>query len=181
MSVDRGRPKWLAEGQTGAFDRTRTLALIEGFSHFVTSMTAPIASGWSDCRVGLAPTGKRRLCTAHTQHGHWLERPASPILIVRCSSVAARLRHALGSDIECAEIAKWCTSSSSRRSVDVVKNRPSSDECRRGAVRTSNKTRSRRTRPWQSVGSLTYTGLDVDAARMTPRRHPLTQGSWRRG
>jgi hypothetical protein len=42
--------------------------LIEGFSHFVTSMTAPIASGWS-CRVGLAPTGKRRLCTAHTQRG----------------------------------------------------------------------------------------------------------------
>jgi hypothetical protein len=39
--------------------------LIEGFSHFVTSMTAPIASGWSDCRVGLAPTGKRRLFTAH--------------------------------------------------------------------------------------------------------------------
>src|ERR1019366_4563893 len=27
--------------------------LIEGFSHFVTSMTAPIASGWSGCRVGL--------------------------------------------------------------------------------------------------------------------------------
>src|SRR6202165_1494199 len=39
--------------------------LIEGFSHFVTFMTAPIASGWSDCRVGFAPTGKRRLCTAH--------------------------------------------------------------------------------------------------------------------
>jgi hypothetical protein len=39
--------------------------LIEGFSHFVTSMTAPIASRWSDCRVGLAPTGKRRRCTAH--------------------------------------------------------------------------------------------------------------------
>jgi hypothetical protein len=44
--------------------------LTEGFSHFVTSMTAPVASGWSDCRVGLAPTGKRRLCTAHTQPGH---------------------------------------------------------------------------------------------------------------
>jgi hypothetical protein len=41
-----------------------------GFSHFVTSMTAPIASGWSDCRVGLAPTGKRRLCTAHANSGH---------------------------------------------------------------------------------------------------------------
>src|SRR5450631_799677 len=33
----------------------------EGFSHFVTSMTAPVASGCSGCRVGLAPTGKRRL------------------------------------------------------------------------------------------------------------------------
>ncbi len=32
--------------------------LSEGFSHFVTSMTAPVASGWSDGRVGLAPTGK---------------------------------------------------------------------------------------------------------------------------
>src|SRR5882672_6522388 len=50
--------------------------LIEGFSHFVTSVTAPIASGWSGCRVGLAPTGKRRLCTAHTLSGHlaWPER-----------------------------------------------------------------------------------------------------------
>jgi hypothetical protein len=44
--------------------------LIEGFSHFVTSMTAPIASGWSGCRVGLAPTGKRRLCTAHAKLGN---------------------------------------------------------------------------------------------------------------
>ena len=37
----------------------------EGFSHFVTSMTAPVASGWSVRRVGLSPTGKRRLLTAH--------------------------------------------------------------------------------------------------------------------
>jgi hypothetical protein len=36
-------------------------------SRFVTDMTAPIASGWSGCRVGLAPTEKGRLCTAHTQ------------------------------------------------------------------------------------------------------------------
>ena len=46
--------------------------LIEGFSHFVTSMTAPIASGWSGCRVGLTPTGKRRLCTAHANIGSQL-------------------------------------------------------------------------------------------------------------
>jgi hypothetical protein len=43
--------------------------LSEGFRHFVTSMPAPVASGWSVCRVGLAPTGKRRLCTAHVDGG----------------------------------------------------------------------------------------------------------------
>src|SRR5467141_1329017 len=43
--------------------------LSEGFSQFVTSMTAPVASGWSGRRVGLAPTGKRRLVTAHTHSG----------------------------------------------------------------------------------------------------------------
>ena len=42
----------------------------EGFSHFVASMTAPVASGWSVRRVGLAPTGKRRLLTAHANTGH---------------------------------------------------------------------------------------------------------------
>ena len=45
--------------------------LSEGFSHFVTSMTAPVASGWSSCRVGFSPTGKRRLYTAHRHSGHW--------------------------------------------------------------------------------------------------------------
>jgi hypothetical protein len=35
--------------------------LTRGFSHFVASITAPVASGWSGCRVGLAPTGKRLL------------------------------------------------------------------------------------------------------------------------
>ena len=47
----------------------------EGFSHFVASMTAPVASGWSVRRVGLAPTGKRRLLTAHANSGHvWTAR-----------------------------------------------------------------------------------------------------------
>jgi hypothetical protein len=41
----------------------------EGFSYFVTSIAAPVASGWSNCRVGLTPTGKRRLSTAHTRCG----------------------------------------------------------------------------------------------------------------
>jgi hypothetical protein len=38
-------------------------------THFVTSMTAPVASGWSVRRVGFAPTGKRRLLTAHANSG----------------------------------------------------------------------------------------------------------------
>src|SRR5665811_1740919 len=61
--------------------------LIEGFSHFVTSMTAPIASGWSDCRVGRAPTGKRRLFTAHTQSGH---RPASHVAVAKPVSALSK-------------------------------------------------------------------------------------------
>src|SRR6266581_2740992 len=44
--------------------------LSEGFSHFVTSIAAPVASGWSVCRVGFAPTGKRRLSTAHANNRH---------------------------------------------------------------------------------------------------------------
>src|SRR5947207_8383994 len=53
--------------------------LTRGFSHFVTSMTAPVASGWSGCRVGLAPTGKRRLFTAHTRRGHRSEEHTSEL------------------------------------------------------------------------------------------------------
>jgi hypothetical protein len=37
-----------------------------GFSRFVTSTTAPIATGWNEsCRAGVAPAGKPCLCTAH--------------------------------------------------------------------------------------------------------------------
>jgi hypothetical protein len=58
--------------------------LSEGFSHFVTSMTAPVASGWSVCRVGLAPTGKRRLFTAHTQTGQKASRNPAAQQPIRC-------------------------------------------------------------------------------------------------
>jgi len=34
-------------------------------------MTAPIASGWSGCRVGFATAGKHRLVTSHTRSGHY--------------------------------------------------------------------------------------------------------------
>jgi len=49
--------------------------LTRGFSHFVTSIAAPVASGWSGCRVGLAPTGKRRLSTAHASCGQGVGCP----------------------------------------------------------------------------------------------------------
>jgi hypothetical protein len=50
---------------------TKSRPLSRGFRHFVTSMPAPVASGWSGCRVGLAPTGKRRLArrTGHATTG----------------------------------------------------------------------------------------------------------------
>jgi hypothetical protein len=40
--------------------------ITEGFSYFVTFIAAPVASGWSICRAGLTPAGKRHLFTAHT-------------------------------------------------------------------------------------------------------------------
>jgi len=51
-------------------NNTHADTLSECFSHFVTSIAAPVACGWSDRRVGFAPTGKRRLVTAHRQSGH---------------------------------------------------------------------------------------------------------------
>jgi hypothetical protein len=44
-----------------SFEKVAILVSPENHGHFVTSMPAPVASGWSGCRVGLAPTGKRRL------------------------------------------------------------------------------------------------------------------------
>src|SRR6516162_5919083 len=41
----------------------------KGFDYFVTSIAAPVASGWSIGRVGFSPTGRRRLFTAHPQCG----------------------------------------------------------------------------------------------------------------
>ncbi len=72
-----------------------------GFSHFVTSMTAPVASGWSDsCRVGLAPTEERRLSTAHTQIGH------SRVSFANCHEFKSRDPGALViRPIECPELA----------------------------------------------------------------------------
>src|SRR5712691_597775 len=52
--------------------------LIEGFSHFVTSMPAPVASGWSGRRVGLAPTGKAPPCHGARQEPTFTEPPQNP-------------------------------------------------------------------------------------------------------
>ena len=57
-------------GGDGRHGISSYLELQACLSHSVTYMAAPIASGWSGCRVGLAPTGKRRLCTAHPPSGH---------------------------------------------------------------------------------------------------------------
>jgi hypothetical protein len=53
--------------------RGRLAALcIRGFGRIVTFPAAPIATGWSDsCRVGIAPTEDRHLCTAHTDTNYF--------------------------------------------------------------------------------------------------------------
>jgi hypothetical protein len=57
-----------------ACSRRRLAALsIEGFGSFVTSATAPIATGWSNnCQAGIAPTEERHLYTAHGHSGLFL-------------------------------------------------------------------------------------------------------------
>ena len=62
----------------------------EGFSHFVTSMTTPVASGWSVRRVGLAPTGKRRLLTAHANSRH---SPAAQSLLKQSAGLLPQGRN----------------------------------------------------------------------------------------
>jgi hypothetical protein len=69
--------------------------ITEGFSHFVTSIAAPVASGWSGCRVGLAPTGKRHLLTAHTLSSRWLLR-LKKVRFTTCYCPWLDLRRATG-------------------------------------------------------------------------------------
>src|SRR5437016_13606399 len=53
----------------------------EGFSRFVTSTTAPIATGWSDSRrVGFAPTERPCLRTAHRERRGTLKGHRKPPL-----------------------------------------------------------------------------------------------------
>ena len=51
-----------------------------GFNRFVTSTVAPVASGWSDGRVGLPPTGKTP--PYHGAHPKRTLAPASPVCTV---------------------------------------------------------------------------------------------------
>jgi hypothetical protein len=61
--------------------------LPEGFSHIVTSIAAPVATGWSRGQVGLTPTGKRRLCTAHSE-----SRLLAQEVVRRFSAHSGRIR-----------------------------------------------------------------------------------------
>ena len=54
---------WLAGSPKAALS-------IRCFDSIVASTADPIATGWNDsCRVGVAPTEDRHLCTAHTDTG----------------------------------------------------------------------------------------------------------------
>jgi len=72
----------------------------EGFSQFATFLAAPVASGWSDCQVGLAPTGKRRLVTAHTHCGHSGQAQADGSMHGRISNMPqlVRIAHHINCD-----------------------------------------------------------------------------------
>ena len=98
MGIHRTAAEWLARRSLAlrpAHSRRHLYVTshTKGFSHFVTSMTAPVASGWSVRRVGLAPTGKRRLLTAHAKSGRsraaWRTRQMGSFATVpACSGTA---------------------------------------------------------------------------------------------
>ena len=58
-----------------SLDPPKVTRYIKGFSYFVTSIAAPIASGWSIIAGWDShPLGKRRLITAHTHNGRLTTR-----------------------------------------------------------------------------------------------------------
>src|SRR6202043_4156214 len=61
-SFSRLAQRSLALRPAHSHGRRMSCPLSEGFRHFVSSMSAPVASGWSGRRVGLAPTGKAPPC-----------------------------------------------------------------------------------------------------------------------
>src|SRR4029453_17136139 len=67
----------------------------EGFSSFVTSTTAPIATGWSEPvpRVGLSPTVNQRLFTAHVESRCDAVVWRRPICLPALSSAGVSLAH----------------------------------------------------------------------------------------
>jgi hypothetical protein len=74
--------------------------LSEGFSHFVTSIAAPVASGWSVSPGELAPTGKRHLFTAHVNIRHWDRQVGDTHIVVGTEKY-------------------WCWSGSSRHPISA--------------------------------------------------------------
>ena len=72
----------------------------EGFSHFVTSMTAPVASGWSESPGGSRTHWKAPPFTAHTPSGHSirplvsldLHQQRDRLVVVRDEDVVALVR-----------------------------------------------------------------------------------------
>ena len=58
LQFSRPAQRFTARCSLRARGVTYVTLFIKGFSRFVTSTTAPIATGWSEsCRVGLSPTG----------------------------------------------------------------------------------------------------------------------------
>jgi hypothetical protein len=71
--------------------------LSEGFNHFVSSIVAPVLPAGAVRRVGLSPTGKRRLITAHASCRRW----ASPYNLPETSHSRARVRRHRGAGCVC--------------------------------------------------------------------------------
>ena len=110
----RGRAVSVSFSARGRGLNRRNHIYAEGFSGFVASTAAPIATGWSDpCRVGFAPTEDVRLSTAHRKPlcrmkwGHHLRAAIR-------SNAFGRTRHVQASITSAALASAGCVESTSR-------------------------------------------------------------------
>ena len=157
-------------------------ALPEGFSHFVTSMTAPVAYGWSGCRVGFAPTGKRRLFTAHTRCGHWLCRFRRHKAVVRCSlgserttqssSGSSSIRFAQGLSATSDERARAAHSRRMQRSISPWRSKPPNDAAIGGSAEQLDSS-------WTFVGTFAVEVPTLQLTRWSRRFHFISGWRWK--
>ncbi|MFM0028826.1 hypothetical protein PQR70_21475 [Paraburkholderia madseniana] len=114
----------------------------EGFNRFVTSTIAPVASGWSGCRVGLSPTGKASPFHGARHEASFARRVAWTFICrlrpVNGPSIRGSLIHCLAISQHFRQPARFCNPKlSSRSGIALLHPRSSAADSRETASVTT--------------------------------------------